>query len=134
MTVISGDNVSENETKHNESGRRSTSSASTTSSEQLQTKAENHHIHKLPSSIMDSDYKYQFTASTITGVLHFQNAGAFDWSVNGFLAYGCQNKVVVLDTNNTMKYCQSMLFLSIFISIFSSIPLFVYLFRSSSSS
>ena len=110
MTVIGGDSITESDKSsiNNPSTNslpRSTSSAS--SSDALKT---DHLSSKYPKTVMDSDYKYQFTASTITGVLHIQNAGAFDWSINGFLAYGCQNKIVVLDTNNTMKYCQSKLF------------------------
>ncbi|KAH3790609.1 hypothetical protein DPMN_168813 [Dreissena polymorpha] len=33
----------------------------------------------------------------ITGHLHQQNKGAFDWGFQGFLAYGCQCYTVIVD-------------------------------------
>ncbi|XP_013381759.1 WD repeat-containing protein 11 isoform X1 [Lingula anatina] len=36
----------------------------------------------------------------LSGALHHQNKGACDWGWQGLLAYGCQNLVVVIDTQN----------------------------------
>lgn len=69
---------------------------------------------KIDSAVTDQDnqsfqYEYSLSASTIPGILHAQNCGAIDWSLNGLLAYGCQNRVVIVDTKSPLSFCQSLL-------------------------
>lgn len=55
------------------------------------------------------DYKYSLTPLTIPGPLHPQNFGAIDWSINGTIAYGCQNLVIIVDTKPSLVFRQSIL-------------------------
>lgn len=59
-------------------------------------------------SPLPKDYSYTITPMTVPGVLSTHNQDAIDWSANGFIAYGCQNVIVIVDTNCTsINYCQS---------------------------
>jgi len=37
------------------------------------------------------------------------NVDAFDWSCSSFLAFGCLNKVIVIDTNSSLKVSQTLI-------------------------
>ncbi|KAF7489636.1 WD repeat-containing protein 11 [Sarcoptes scabiei] len=54
------------------------------------------------------DYKYSLTPLTIPGPLHPQNFGAIDWSINGTIAYGCQNLVIIVDTKPSLVFRQTL--------------------------
>ena len=54
-------------------------------------------------------YPYHMSPSTIPGILHFNNFGAIDWSITGLIAYGCQNRIIIVD--KSMSFCQSMKFI-----------------------
>lgn len=60
------------------------------------------------------NYPYCISPSTIPGILHMSNYGAMDWAPNGLIAYGCQNKIIIVDANNSMTYVQCELFSILF--------------------
>ena len=55
----------------------------------------------------ENGYSYTISQSTISGVLHMHNTSAIDWSPSGLIAYGCQNRIIVVDTNHSMTFRQS---------------------------
>lgn len=59
-------------------------------------------------STTNISYPYHISPSTIPGILHFGNNGAIDWSLNGLIAYGCQNRIVVVDTAGSLSYCTTL--------------------------
>lgn len=62
-----------------------------------------------PPTDLSLSYPFHVSPGTIPGILHFNNNGAIDWSVNGLIAYGCQNHIVIVDTSHSLSYFQSKL-------------------------
>jgi len=54
---------------------------------------------------------HNISPRTISGVLNQYNQNAIDWSLNGLIGFGCQNRVIIADTKNSIKVCQSTLLL-----------------------